>query len=181
MSGNSVPNARLTPLQGAHFFLEADPAIIEDANQFRGRDHQLSIIYMPGNVAALRVHDEFTPGGRYVVPEVSTPLSPVPPTPPALPGTQVAAGSPMPASLPQPVPPPDYVFAEVATGNTVVDLSSWAPAGLTVGQRVVVRKVDNGTGRLTYTCPQTGITYDFANQRGEFLTLIWCGTTFHIG
>ena len=173
MSANSGPNARLTSLQGVQFLLELDPGIQQDIDQFKGRDHQLSLIWVAGGFAEIRVHDEYTPGGRRLIAGTAPAAAPAPPT-------VINVGGTMPAALGQSFPAPDYIFIDVHTGANTFDISPWVPSGVMLNQRVQIRKADEVPGRITYADPFIPHTYAFVDKIGEFITLLWTGTGWHI-
>lgn len=80
----------------------------------------------------------------------------------------VAAGDPLPTTFPN-----DTAAAQidVDASSGSVDLSSWAPTGLKDGAIVSLRKTDASANQIQYTDTVAG--YNFVDQRGEFLTLMW--------
>ena len=173
MSSNSGPNARLSALQGVQFMLELDPGIQRDIDQFRGRDHQLSLIWVAGGFAEIRVHDEYTPGGRRLIAGTAPPVAPAAPI-------VVNVGDAMPSDLGQSFRAPDYIFIDVHTGPGAINITSWVPSGIMLNQRVQIRKADVALGSIVYTDPHIPYTYAFIEKIGEFITLLWTGTGWHI-
>ena len=173
MGTNSGSNMHMAGLHAALWPLEIDPALEAEIERYKGRDNHVGLIYTEPKQAQMRVYDEYTPGGRILVAAALQ-------IPPVLPGILVAPGDPLPEVFTQIFPPPEYIFINVQTGGAVVDLSAWLPTGLFVNQRVQIRKADAEPGHLVYADPYIAYTYRFADKIGEFITLLWTGSGWHI-
>lgn len=65
------------------------------------------------------------------------------------------------------------VYVEPSAGNIVLAPST-ALTGLVEGDEMVIVKLGNAN-KLSFTDPETGIVFDYANKNGESYTLIYDG------
>lgn len=153
----------------ALFRLGLLPSEEERFNRWKGTEETFSVGIIGDGKFYLRMHDNLTPGGLRLCPEAEAQAVPLPPATPI----NVTNVNELPDTFPDGTL---MAFIDVSTGAADFDFSAWAPTGLADGAHVRVRKVDGTPTRIVYT-DNTGVTYNFVNQRTEFISLVYEKTT----
>ena len=160
-------------LRGVIFDLRYGLKELVRLNKYTAKEEYFSIVRLDDETFTLRSHDEVKEGGYRLVAECIE-------VAPALPPLVVAPGDALPTEFVQVAPLPEYIFIDVQTGGSNVDLAGWLPTGVGINQRVQIRKADTGSGRISYPDPYIPYVYTFVDKVGEFITLLWTGAGWHI-
>ena len=156
VNGGGHPNgARIIP-----FDLSIGLSEAKKLELYVGRDHHLGVVRNGDGTFDLRAYDEYTPGGLLLSSTVPKPVYVV--DPPITDGI-------LPPALPEGT---THGFLDFDLTSGPVNVSALALMGLADRALVQLRKIDTGPNSLSFT-DHTGVTYNFANPPGEFMTFLW--------
>lgn len=136
--------------------------------RYVGRDNYFSIARVGDGTYYLRAHDEITEGGLSLTFEQSEVEPPFVAADPAELPTECASG-----------PPAPLVQIDVDTSGGDFSIDGWAPCA-SIGQLFRIRKISNDGNSVIWNDPTLPGHYQFVNKAGEFMTLLWGGSSFHI-
>lgn len=72
----------------------------------------------------------------------------------------------------------NFVIFDTLSMTSDINLTTWTPTNLNIGGIVRVRKTDTSGYKILFD--DGTISYDFVDSQGDFYTMLWDGTNFHL-
>jgi hypothetical protein len=136
--------------------------------RYVGRDNYFSIARNGDGTFSIRAHDEYTEGGLRLAlyrEPVGAPIV-------------VTSFAQLPSSFNECDRPPLYqIDVDTSAGDLTID--GWRP-DVYIGQLFRVRKISSDKHSVIWNDPTLPGEYRYVQKRGEFMTLMWGGNSFHI-